>query len=658
MAEWFVSPTGLIGNTGAIGSPWDLVSAASGHSGSIVAGDTVWMRAGNYSFTDTQISFSVSGAIGAGEDDIGSKVVFRAYNPTVVGTARGQWLSGGKGTAVGTGDPTQQERVTIVETNTSAATSAGAITVNGVNGNGSTTVSVNKATNAQAVGVGHILTIASGPAAGVYRITAATTIATPGPTSVSITPGLRGATAGGEVVTLILNPSNVDMTGISGSYLWFWGIEAKQIVSLRSAPGYAGAGFSSFNNGVGVGVGQKFINCVTQNFCGSAYFIERTCERTEIYGAISYNSGGDGTGDGGGHDFYIHHDSTAKTLTLEASCLFNSYSLCMQMYDAGGNPVNHIDLRNCITFNSGQLTTLANIGGTDADAWVIGGGTTGLISIINAVGNYSYWPDFKGSRAFNVGATAGIGPGIVITDNYAYNGGFGYGMLKQLTGFSGSGVLTFQRNTLRSAAPVGGVGNGRLIELSLNGGANFVWGTNTYYRGLGNSGACGSESTTPIAFTDATGPCRTQTQFQADTGFSDNAIANDPGTTFSTVIPRDRYEAGQGLAVYINYANLANIPIDLSNILNIGDTYVVHDVRDIFGAAILGPSVYAGGAVNFPNTQIADPTVIGAHAGVGTEVATVNTAPKFNVFLVRRTIPAVSTSTRRQRLRGLRKVGV
>jgi hypothetical protein len=89
-----------------------------------------------------------------------------------------------------------------VPTNSSTALTAGALTVNGVNAAGATTVSLAKATNAAPLLRGNTITIATGAAAGVYRVTADTTLIV-GNTAVPITPGLRGATAGGEAVTLL-----------------------------------------------------------------------------------------------------------------------------------------------------------------------------------------------------------------------------------------------------------------------------------------------------------------------------------------------------------------------------------------------------------------------------------------------------------------------
>lgn len=92
----------------------------------------------------------------------------------------------------------------------------GAVTVNGVNASGATTVSLHKVTNAGSVTAGDVIQIGSGPAAGQYTVTANATLVV-GNTSVSISPGLLGATTGGEVVT---RPSTLFTEGrIVGRYI-------------------------------------------------------------------------------------------------------------------------------------------------------------------------------------------------------------------------------------------------------------------------------------------------------------------------------------------------------------------------------------------------------------------------------------------------------
>jgi hypothetical protein len=78
MATWYVSTAGLSGNTGAIGSPWDLQSAINGtHNASMTAGDTFLLRGGTYHLNNggTVGVGLLTGAIGASTNPI----TFKSY---------------------------------------------------------------------------------------------------------------------------------------------------------------------------------------------------------------------------------------------------------------------------------------------------------------------------------------------------------------------------------------------------------------------------------------------------------------------------------------------------------------------------------------------------------------------------------------------------
>lgn len=626
MTEWFVSTTGASGNAGTIGSPWDLASAVTGHSGSIVPGDGVWLRSGTYAHVDTGKAFTLNGTLA-------NPIIFRAYNPSCASISATN------------GDPSQAERVIFQQQQTSAAASAGAITVNGINGAGSATVSIAKATNAQAVLIGHQLTIASGPAAGVYVITANTTLIV-GNTSVSITPNLRGATAGGEVVTLTLTPSNVDFLQCPGNFIRLWGIEIKGIFSLRSI-NVGGAAVTSFGS---VTDGFKLINCIIHDFIGPGWLPERTSGDAEAYGNLVYNQGG-ALADGGGHGFYIHHLDATKDLRIEANCFFNDHGIAVQLYDGGGSNMSRVRVVNNISMNSGQLNNAANIGGIDATVWVIGNGQNGTLSEIDVDGNHAIQVDGVGDRVFDMtaGADKIVGP-VRIRNNVSRSSGSGYGALK--CGSIGvGGSLTHTGNKYRIYRSDASR-NGRAYNLAEAGNVakpgQYTWSGNTIYRNLGAGGnACGDETGGGVPFlasVGGVGGCRTITQFLTDCSFTLDVRTADPIVTEVYVIPRTKYEDGSCWVVYYNYGNLANIPVDLSSILAVNDIYVIHDVRDIWagmsgqgGTPVVGPATYTGALVNVPNTQVADPAVTGAQPGIGNEVNPPATAPVFNTFLVRKT---------------------
>src|SRR6516164_10882384 len=67
-ANWYASPNGSPAGTGAINSPWDLATAIAdnsnlGNPNSVVhAGDTIWLRGGNYAAPSTGFVGSLFGA--------------------------------------------------------------------------------------------------------------------------------------------------------------------------------------------------------------------------------------------------------------------------------------------------------------------------------------------------------------------------------------------------------------------------------------------------------------------------------------------------------------------------------------------------------------------------------------------------------------------
>jgi len=75
--DHFVATDGVASGPGLIDSPWSLAHAASGAAGNLVAGEHVGMRGGTYDVTS--LSFSVSGLVGTGVNNIDKKIIFRNY---------------------------------------------------------------------------------------------------------------------------------------------------------------------------------------------------------------------------------------------------------------------------------------------------------------------------------------------------------------------------------------------------------------------------------------------------------------------------------------------------------------------------------------------------------------------------------------------------
>jgi hypothetical protein len=618
MPEYYVATSGGPTNPGTLASPWDLQTALNGGfpANTIHPGDLIWVRGGVYNNIDTNWGMTLVGTAQA-------PITFRNY----LGT-----------------DPINQERAIIRETNTSAAATAGATSVNGVNGSGSPTVSVHKNAGVnQGVSIGHQLTIASGPAAGVYVVTAGTTIVQNANTSVSIKPNLRGATAGGEAITLTLTPTSIDSVKFDGGqYVRFWGLELDVALAIRSISGGAicFSHFGSNNSGI------KLIHCLLHDGQGNV-FIDYQSNDMEVYGCLLYNAGNAdvGNGDGGAHQLYIHHKNTAPRLNIERNVMFNDHGVAIQCYSTAGvrDFEEGINLLYNVVVNSGVLNSLANVGGKDATSLEIGGATE-TMSEITVDHNYFFNALNKGDRVIQIGfnpATVRIGANIVVTNNYGKGGGSGFGVVHFNGTLAAGGTVLFENNVF-IVQPAGASWNGfatRFVD-TLPAPAGWTVRNNIYYRVQGSGEP-------PIsAFVTSAHPFGTIAQWKTDTGFTlDTSPAANPVVTLVVSIPTTKYESGRGWVLYYNHAGLSSIPFNPADFgIGVGDTFVVHDMRNVWagmggqaGTPVLGPLVWNGLPVNLPNTQIADPVQTGSQWGVGDETAPPATAPDFNVFLVRRT---------------------
>ena len=189
---------GVANMNGAAGTTPFAVSATTGMNDM-----TVYINARaalNLRNVPDEPRFAVVNSDAAGNLLNGRQFIDAAWAATDIGIVKGQI-----GTKLGANWVESNRVISHVST----PFTAGAVTVNGVNAAGASTVSLAKITNTTPLVVGDTITIATGPAAGAYRVMTAVTLII-GNTTVAISPVLRGATAGGEAVTLLAsNKQNV-----------------------------------------------------------------------------------------------------------------------------------------------------------------------------------------------------------------------------------------------------------------------------------------------------------------------------------------------------------------------------------------------------------------------------------------------------------------
>lgn len=396
-----------------------------------------------------------------------------------------------------------------------------------------------------------------------------------------------------------------DVLKVDCDYVWFWGLEIYD-------NGWTSRNIATQTNGcVDLGNlhgnGVKLIHCVIhdgeqciENITGAI-----NSDKFELYGCILYNAGVDVSPLG--HNFYVHHtgSSTAK-FVAECNVVFSSFGLLGQFY-GNTDHVDWFDILSNIWFNGGALSFSNPYG---SQMVLVGGGGQPPTNI-RYLSNMLFGSDSNG-RTLEIGFSAGSINNFEAGFNYHVGGGHSADSFSVNRPVVPESSLNVHDNFWKVADVNSIIGTWPDINP-----VTYTWSNNEWHH-ISTSGFGG---TTWAAWKTATSLGGTDTQ-------SDTA----PATTKVFVVPATRYEPNRGIVCYFNWGSLSSIPVDLSSILGIGNSYSVYDVRDLVNPVISG--TYSGGTVNFPTTQKTDPTPIGGFVGGQTPAAT---APFFNAFMVVRT---------------------
>lgn len=418
------------------------------------------------------------------------------------------------------------------------------------------------------------------------------------------------------------NTGVVETLIIDGNYVWFWGslgqgegIEVYRNVTERATITRGGAQWTRASTD-----GAKLIHVICRDgetgpFNGNSAGTSYDQGDLELYNVISYNHGVDGAPRG--HSFYLRHHGLVKKLRVTGCIGFNSLGHGLQLFgNAGNNGLQNIEAIGNILFHAGILGS-------------VGSGSTWL----NIAAGSGTSP-FEGGKCnrnvmFQPGNTADEGNGYLgpsgatskdleVQDNYVVGGFNDHGIRVNSFLTDGSASLKFDRNVI---IPRGAARPLRTQQAGVLSGYTS-WTNNDYRR-----------DPTATGWSHA-GVSKNFATWKTDTGLgaSDTASASNPtvNAVFAQLI--DKYNPGYALACFFNWESSATVGVDLSQCgLNVGDSYAIHNVQDIFGAPVLS-GTYAGGLVQFPTTGKTPPTPIGT-----TPRTAPTTAPFFDVFFVKRT---------------------
>jgi hypothetical protein len=408
-----------------------------------------------------------------------------------------------------------------------------------------------------------------------------------------------------EVVKLInTSAGSADVVKLNCDYLWLWGAEIYD-------NGWTNRNIATQTNGcvdIGnpFGNGCKLIHCIihdgeqcVENLTGAV-----GSDKFEMYGCILYNAGVDQSPLG--HNFYVHHTgSTTARFVIEESVIFSSFGLLCQIY-GNSDHVDWFDLIGNILFNGGALSASQPY----SSQMVLMGGGGQPPTNCRYINNMLFGSD-SNTRTLEVGFSAGNVNNVEIGNNYHVGGGSGTASFDINRPVSPQSSLNVHDNFWKVADA------NSVVAFNDAGAVTYTWANNEWHHvstsGFGGASFSSWKTTTTLGGTD--------TQIDAA-----------PSTTKVFVRNTNRYETGRGHVCFFNWGSLSNVPVDLSTILNNGDTYAIYDVRDLVTAILTG--TYSGGTINFPTTQKPDIAPIGGFVG---GIDPVDTVPFFNAFLVRKT---------------------
>ena len=403
---------------------------------------------------------------------------------------------------------------------------------------------------------------------------------------------------------------------ITGQYAYYWGFEVLYSDPQRvtSTAGSRPADLPRNNVTVFItGPFNKLINLVLHDL-GDGLYSGWSAEGLEIYGTLVYNNGWIGPDRGHGHGLYLQNQFATKRVI--DNVIFNNFSTNLKIGGSAGALIN-FDVEGNSIFIAGApaLASFPYQLNIDNEGGSISGNTT-----------------FDHNSVYHIsGKTQGVRLGIIGSPVEQYPMTFTNNIVQGTIETDTWPVLTFKGNKL-SGGPIPWVEFGsRLLTLTIPLGvspSSYTVDGNQYAHQWSSAGQ---------AFDFAQyAPTRIETSYatlaawQAATGWDANSsLTITPPSGMDIVVRPNQYEAGRANITVWNWANAASANIDVSNILNAGDRYVVHHVYDFFGSPVVS-GTYSGGPISIPLR------VYTAPAPIGMSSIPPSTGNDFNVFVIQK----------------------
>jgi hypothetical protein len=405
----------------------------------------------------------------------------------------------------------------------------------------------------------------------------------------------------GERATLEVR-TNAYVLAAYGEDTWYWGLEGTTSGVGRTAkqPG-------SFNNPLAYGFAIygpriKIINCIVHD-TAQGFSAYNSSPNSEFYGNLSYYNGWMAADRNHGHGMYLQNITGTKL--VEDNFVGDNADEGIQAYGSGAAAITGITIRGNTLYNTSSWPTphyQYNL--------LIGGGKDDSGNVITE--NMSYFTPSEDYGFVNIGQYT-PGSNLTATDN-VFVGGY---IAVAVEGVDGSFIFTGNKIYNRPSS-LRQVTLGQYSNQTLSG---YIWDHNTYY-GLNRFylGIYDGNRT-------RNGSTRDLMAWQSETGFDAHSTLTPtaPRGTWVYVRP-NKYEPKRANITIYNWDLATSVNVDLSNVLAVGDEFVIQDAQNFFGSPVTSGK-YVGGIVSIPMTNLRK----GAPSGL---VTPPHTAPLLGTFVV------------------------
>jgi len=344
--------------------------------------------------------------------------------------------------------------------------------------------------------------------------------------------------------------------------LWFWGFEVTQLT--RHDGWY---GIESYAPAI------KYINLVIHDVNKSGMIINWPSGSTEVYGSIMYNNG---SADHPNLDHGIYVQGTSpNTQQIEQNVFFNNLAYGVHSYGGPSDPaLGGVNVRDNVSFNNGTICTGC---GYAAKGNIFVGDERGGASNIQIIENFVYHKRTTAGTGIEAGYTS-TGSNVTVSYNRIFGGETGLKVDSWTTGL-------VEQNTI-------GGGGRYAVFLADASPSGFTWRGNGLFHTATDLGWYWSGDRTFDGWRSATG---------LGSGTVPDVINGPTGdwwSTFSYMMPANKFEHGRGLFVVFNESGFSSVNVSLASYLNANETYKIFNVFDLTTPVASG--TYGGGTVSVP----------------------------------------------------------